>query len=557
MSAKRRSISVYHIRKFIDGVKTTSFNQAIKENADVVEYNPVQVDELDFAARLFVSTSDPKIPGWVDLLEDAFSEIEIPMTIQSNAVLLIKIMHYGDQYFAIAFGHGRYLLKPGSYDRNYGLKAALNIIYDKSGVNPNYNRLRSVDSKTVAANVLQTRRQVDRKADFETFGVDIHRDLLRAITGIPIDSDYWGTRISGRDSFTAFPEIEYESLGKYCKAINRAYRRDDYRTSFDWIDNLKIISDPELVSSLNEKLINAIKNNEQIELAVPEIVEWERLDKFRVTFDSENTFRDVGDRTLIELLNDDLKEKLHVRSLKNSWKLESLDANGELIDSWPIYKCLSGEIIENNQTYIFSEGEYFCINTDFKNELDEIIDSIKLSDHKLPDSEGDKKEGDYNEIAAGSSNSYLLLDKKTVRLSGKTSPIEICDILTDNGSFIHVKRKLGSSSLSHLFAQGSVSADLFLMSEEYRRATLDKIKEQEKSSAIDEDDNNYKGRFSTFSVSGIAPGDYEVVYAIVAKWNGRSLVQSLPFFSKVNLRRHYEDLRRMGYKVSMAKIEVV
>ncbi len=557
MSPKKRSLTVYHIHKYIDGIKTASFKQAIKEDVEVEEFEPIQDDELDFSARLFISTSLPKIPDWVDLLEEAFSEIDIPKTIQSNAVLLVKVKHYGDQFFAITFGHGRYLLKPGSYDRNYGLKVALNIIYDQSGVDPNYNRLRSVDSKTVAANVLQTRKQVDRKADFETFGVDIQRDLLRAITGIPIDSKYWGTRISGRDSFNAFPAIDYNSLGDYCKAINRAYRRDDYQTNFDWIDNLRVVSDPELINTLNEKLINAIQNDEQIELSVPDIVEWDKIDSFRPTFDQESTFRDVGDRSLLELLDDDLVEKLTIKALKNQWKLESLDSSGEVLGCWPIFRCLSGEIKENNQTFIVSDGEYFCIQEEFKKELDAFIDSISLTNHGLINSVGDKHEGDYNEEAASNSKSYLLLDKKTVRLSGKTSPIEICDILTDNGAFIHVKRKLGSSSLSHLFAQGSVSADLFLMSEEYRKVTLRMIKGQEEASSIKEGDNSYNGRFSNFDVNGIAPSDYEIVYAIVAKWKGRTLVQALPFFSKINLRRHYNDLRRMGYKVTMAKIDVV
>ena len=67
----------------------------------------------------------------------------------------------------------------------------------------------------------------------------------------------------------------------------------------------------------------------------------------------------------------------------------------------------------------------------------------------------------------------------------------------------------------------------------------------------------YHIRYSRYYSENIRPIDYEVSYAIVAKWRGRDLVQALPFFSKVNLRRHVEDLRRMGYKMSMARIDVV
>ncbi len=138
-----------------------------------------------------------------------------------------------------------------------------------------------------------------------------------------------------------------------------------------------------------------------------------------------------------------------------------------------------------------------------------------------------------------------------------TSSIEICDILTHDGCFIHVKRKLGSSTLSHLFGQGTVSADLFLMSRGYRDVTLNRIREVEDERAVAEGDDGYRGRFSTFDPAGITPSNYEVVYAIIAKWDGREFVDALPFFSKVHLRRHIDGLRRLGYRVSYKRIHVV
>jgi hypothetical protein len=42
----------------------------------------------------------------------------------------------------------------------------------------------------------------------------------------------------------------------------------------------------------------------------------------------------------------------------------------------------------------------------------------------------------------------------------------------------------------------------------------------------------------------------------VSQWGDRNLVQALPFFSKVNLRRHADDLRRMGYKVAFKRIDI-
>ena len=106
---------------------------------------------------------------------------------------------------------------------------------------------------------------------------------------------------------------------------------------------------------------------------------------------------------------------------------------------------------------------------------------------------------------------------------------------------MHVKRKFGSSSLSHLFGQGAVSADLFARSREYRKKIRAKL---------------------TPAFRDLIPLDrpdtaaYEVAYAIIGKWGTDPPSEKLPFFSKVNLRRHATDMQAMGYKVTYRKIDL-
>lgn len=174
-----------------------------------------------------------------------------------------------------------------------------------------------------------------------------------------------------------------------------------------------------------------------------------------------------------------------------------------------------------------------------------------LPDDPSPVTRGtDINEGLYNEEAAAHLPTNLLLDKRTVRVAANTSPIEICDVLTSDRKFVHVKRKLASSALSHLFGQGYVSGDLFLASPEYRVAVADEIEAAEAD----------KGSGSIFSdaldFDRPDPAAIEVVYAVVANWNGDEVVDRLPFFSKVNLRRHTTDLRRMGYRVTFKRIDI-
>ncbi|PVX26311.1 MAG: hypothetical protein CW691_01820 [Candidatus Bathyarchaeum sp.] len=549
MLAHKQSLTVYRIHESVDGSQITEFEQALRDPSSLQSFD--LIPSIPFQGQFFLQKSDPKKPSWFDFLDDGINDLIVPEIQRINAVLFVKVKYHDDQIFAITFGQGRYLLRPDCIMKNYGLRVALNVIYDQSDGQSTFERIKGIDAKTVAENTMRTRRQSDRRATFETFGVDIQRDLLRAVTGIPISSGIWGTRISGSDSISINPVTSFDNLGDICKNVAQAYNDDAYQQNFEWIDNLHAVTDPQILKELNEVLIEAIKTGSMdVAITVPEIVDWEDISNFYFEFDSANTFTDPEDVNLHDALESSKKlENLTIKHLRQM-HLEVLYSDDE-VARWPLLRCLTGELKLGGNDYILSEGHFFEIRKEFLDDLDKFISKLPATTYPLPSSQGDVPEGEYNEVAAQSSDSYLLFDKKTVRISSHTSPIEICDVLTDDGCFIHVKRKLSSSSLSHLFAQGWVSADLFHMSQEYRTDTLTKIREQEQ-----EQYDSTVDRFSKYYSTMNTPGDYEVSYAIVAKWNGRNLVQALPFFSKVNLRRHVDDLKRMGYKYSMACVDV-
>lgn len=545
------SFSVYHIRDFIDGQRVTSFTDVLKDSSAVRELTPR--DEVPFECRLFLAESAPRLPVWTAFLEEGFDDLDLRETQTLSALLVVKVRYYNkDHYLAFTFGFGRYLMRPDAYDRSYGLRTALNLIYNDAVDHAAPTRLKSVDSKTVAANTMRTRRQTDRRATFETFGLDIQRDLLNSVTGYPHDMHYWGRSITGADNLKVSPSVAFDQIEDFCKAILRTYRQNDYQDEFHWIDNLRNITDPALLSQLHEIVVNAIKDGSgDVALAVPGILEWADVSKFALSFAQDTQFDDPEECDLTQAITDaDLVDEISVDKLKKSWYLIAYDNNADLFRKWNLLRCLSGEFDLNGKTYILSDGDFHQIDAGYNEELNAFIDALPATTHVLPPSVGDPAEGIYNKLAAASSDNYLLLDANEVRVPGQTSPIEICDILTSGGAFIHVKRKLSSSSLSHLFGQGYVSADLFLMNREYRAAIHDKIAECIVA-------QNKADIFSGFSVDSIRPGDHEVVYAIVAKWNGRSMSEALPFFSKVNLRNFVTNLRKMGFhNCTMAAVDV-
>jgi uncharacterized protein (TIGR04141 family) len=106
-------------------------------------------------------------------------------------------------------------------------------------------------------------------------------------------------------------------------------------------------------------------------------------------------------------------------------------------------------------------------------------------------------------------------------------------------------------SLSHLFSQGIVSADLLLMNGEFREKARQRIAGLEKTRHVGT-------RFSQLfpSQRGITASSFRVVFAIIENWKNKTLAQRLPFFSKVNLRRCVHDFSRMGYRVAYKRIDL-
>jgi uncharacterized protein (TIGR04141 family) len=116
------------------------------------------------------------------------------------------------RWFAFAFGaSGRFLLRPNAFERGYGLRAALNIIYPSTVEDDSLDRLNSVDTKRHASQVMRTRVQASRSSPVEEFALDRLRDIVGAATGKPADVDTWGRRATGRDALRLDLTIAFDT----------------------------------------------------------------------------------------------------------------------------------------------------------------------------------------------------------------------------------------------------------------------------------------------------------------------------------------------------------
>jgi len=508
------------------------FKDALKE-PDVLNKYRLK-SPLPFEGTLFVQPTKQNLPAWVEFVQSGVKEkIELSNSASNSAVLFIKS---SNRTFAFTFGHGRYLLKPNSFEQNFGLKVAINA------VNP--ERLRSIDVRTFEELPLYTRQQASIASSLGVFDIDIDSDLLRGLTGEPSSEDF-ALRLTGTDSLAISVRTDFQDIGNKCKQVLTAYKSNKYKKYFSWVDHLQSISDPTLKDKLDDKLTDLISKGDiqNIYLCPPEVVDWEIIDGFSYsperTYDELHADLDIND--YCNLIQDEGTVTAELlKKHRVNVKFSEID---ELSPKWSVYECIVVQVEFDNYLYVLTGGQWFQIEKQFAARVLKDIQNIPNQDNFLLKAETGEKEGDYNERVARGIKGIVLMDKKNIRCEGAKTPVEFCDLFSKDKRIIHVKGKTRSAMVSHLLGQGAVSAELFLRDYTFRERLRSVLKNQRPN------------------LSNLVPktrpqtSDYEVVYAIITD-GGKKWPDSLPFFSQLYLRQNAQRLTDLGYRVLIARIRL-
>jgi uncharacterized protein (TIGR04141 family) len=124
-------------------------------------------------------------------------------------------------------------------------------------------------------------------------------------------------------------------------------------------------------------------------------------------------------------------------------------------------------------------------------------------------------------------------------------------VLASNGELVHVKRKSRSATLSHLFAQGIVSASTLIQDGYFRdqiRAVIEEI-------ATPESRAQWLSLVPN-SVGQVDRSRYAVSYVVIAN-SSRQRNDWLPFFSKLNLMQSGRQLSNMGFAFHLNRVGVM
>lgn len=526
LKSKARSAQTYTIYLLKDEV--ASVKDALDPEKHVTGYD--LIEGLGFSGTLFVGGEKQYEPVWVQRLGPFLtSPVRQARASSISAVLIIE---YEKRLFAVTFGYGKGLLRKSSWFRDFGLKVTLNRV-DPA-------KLRSIDTKTYEDIVVSTRKQTSRSSTLGSFELDVARDLLRAVTGVATDTTFF-ERLAGADSITLTTKLAFRDFGDLLDELLVAYGDDRYKKSFGWIDNIKEV-DLDVRLTLDSQVVSALQNEdtENMHLAPAEIVEWNDIRGFNYTTGKKSiSYPELELADYLEVLGKDCGA-ISIDQLKRHNVRVRFGDSELFVDQWSVYECLVWDTELNGKKYVLFDGRWFEVDKIYAKTVDEYVRGLSASKAVLPDSQLGVSEETYNEsVADNAPAQFVLFDRQPIRAARATTSIEFCDLLSVSGQLIHVKKRSSSATLSHLFSQGSVSADVFLQDASARAAIRSKLKKLRKRAYI-----------PLIPAKRPVPNKYEVIYAVLAK-NSSKWPPPLPFFSAVNLMHHAGRIQNLGFEVSL------
>ena len=524
--ARQRDLTFYLVKDDV-----MSFDAVLPPAEDTLRIELGEATNSPFDGLLVIRQSRTSHPWWATWLRESVSDVPDLLNSSNSAAI---ILHASERIFVVTFDYGRSLMSLDCFERDFGLRVALNIIEPTS--------LRSIDARTFEQLTLTTRSQTSRTTSLDSFRIRQAEDILKGVTGTPQDTIF-GSRITGADAAKLTHVPDLTGLHEKCVKLLLAYESHSYKHEFGFIDDLRTVRDPTRIEHLNECLIGRLSDNDlgTIHMAPPEVTDVQDIDQF--------VFSDFEDETLVDLDIDtyctrvlEHGHEITLHRLRKGKVGVTYRGGSDVNYLWSTFDCVVAEIREGNRLFVLSGGTWYQIEGVFAERVAQAAERRSRPRDGLPSADPDESEAAYNERAAND-DGITLLDGFLIRGEGARSPIEFCDLLDKNRRIVHVKRRARSSTLSHLFSQGAVSAEAFLRDVTFRRALLDRLSR-----------NGHDEVIGLISEEQPDARNWEIVYAIIGTDGGGP--RELPFFSQLNFMIAAERLENSQFRVSLQQIPV-
>jgi uncharacterized protein (TIGR04141 family) len=520
-----------------------------------------EVREGDSVLRLYGYENAGKPPAFAAFLT-RFDRVHPPRVPRCAYLLIMRVLSDPECFYAVAFGAGgRYLLK----DELIDVDAHRDVVQSETlPTGPGEAaRLKQIRTRRIGANTTLIQRRSSRASTLGEINVDTLAEIVDEVDGAPKSKEKFGSALSGGQGLTVRRHVALEDLPGIASDLEASYRAAAANAGAVR-GTMFPVKDKGLLLQLDDALATMVRvpgADDEIGFAVPDFIRAEDEPEVRFTKLGHGSPR-FSDVVRIS----DYREALIAAGILDEVTVEYLRAAELVIGGddggkgrrFSVYRCLTALVEIGGLKYVHYDRSWYGIPANVLAAVDEQLAAIPLWDGVLPTPAARITEPAYNTNAG--KGEYLLMDARLATPVPGQTVIEVCDLFTiatdggaDAATFVHVKRDFSSSSLSHLFEQGRVSA--FLLHERAERAAILKRVQTE-----------LRGRSPKPSWSrrvggllgdaGFQARNVRVVYAIVGDWDGGTLAERLPFFSKIALVEAAHMLRGREFDVRVARIQM-
>ncbi len=496
-------------------------------------YKEVELSEIGFEAKAYIQRDYETEPRWYDAVREHCPLTPPPKNVSNSLVVVVRTK--SRRYCAVAFGQGHHALNRKRIVKEYGREVAERIL--------NPAKIKAVDSKGIGPGALQRRTVAPMPGDLAELTLNPNRDRIRRLTGASSDKSL-GKRIIGSTPLAVDGDLLFADLGDICEAILKRHTKARNRR-FAAYDPFDKVEDVGVIAALTKKLDSAIKMKPtQVGVLTASIEDWDRIAHVSTRVGS-GAWQPCDDFDVPSIA----KALAKVRAgptMAAEAAVRAVDSEGNVVFSERLIDLVVFEVVQARKPYALSDGDWFLMDQEFKDRIESQVKELEVkrdSSFLLPwDLKKHGTELKYNRAVADAKGSgFLCLDQDEV-VTPSSGSIEACDLLTIDGTFIHVKRWDGSQKLSAHAKQGANAGHVMRNNQEFRDGLLNKLPDAWRK----------KKPWKGFS-AGFSARNHTVVIAI-ADAAHRTIPDDLPVFSKMTLMEEARALRSENYDVAVYHI---
>lgn len=501
MSAEKTGVSVYRLKNGGRAALETRFQ----------DRTPLQGD---LEGWFHLLPPNDRKPPWLLAIAPYISNpglTKIQSVVHGGLALVLR----RGAEFVLSFGFAWIFLEDAWLEPEFGRRVVLNAVPPQ--------KILELNSEQVFARRHVARERSPKPTVFSAFGVELDRDLVSAVEGIPTDKIFGGVM---RGATSLRLKIPFSTLPVTLDKAEVLFHSDRYKNHYPDIDSVGVVGNQTLIAQLDEMLdadIKSGKADRHVTMCAPSFRRGE--------MDSASSFV-LGRMSKNPATSAYLEYsawKFYLRKSGESPSLNEaratrvhmLDQDGGEFDARSVYECLGYEVSLNGTSFVLSSGLWYQADGSFTANIKNQISSLEETDIVLPPASPGESEGSYNSRCCRGSN-LILMDRRIVHYGGNQSKFEFCD-------FMHVKKRTlfcakiptSSSDCSHLTEQSRRTLELFFSRDPGFRRKAKKIVQR-----------YHPGVDTTWLDARPRPGDWKMCLVLIGK-----AVQDLPLFARCSIAR--------------------